>query len=82
MDVSCTDISKYSQPHITLFIQLLELQRIQGEKNIKSRKPNGEITEHGRSFCVKVWMLFVALVGLIETTKHKAEERAQDHLLQ
>lgn len=38
MDVSCTDISKYSQPHITLFIQLLELQKIQGEKNLKLRK--------------------------------------------
>lgn len=38
MDVSCTDISKYSQPHITLFIQLLELERIQGEKKHKSRE--------------------------------------------
>lgn len=80
MDVSCTDISKYTQPHITLFIQLLELQKIQGEKERKVEKPNGEITEHGRSFLCKVWMLF-GVSGLIETTKHKAEERAHDHLL-
>lgn len=59
MDVSCTDISKYSQPRITLFIQLLELQKIQGEKNTKLRKPNGEIKEHGGSFCVNMWMLFL-----------------------
>ena len=38
MDVSCTDISKNSQPHITLFIQLLKIQIIQGEggKNKKA----------------------------------------------
>ncbi len=59
MDVSCTDISKYSQPHITLFIQLLDLQKIQGEKKQSWENQMGKITEHGGSFCVKVWMLFL-----------------------
>lgn len=48
-----------------------KVQKLEGEKNIKkSRKPNGEITEHGGSFCVKVWMLiFCCVSGLIVTTK-------------
>lgn len=49
MDVTCTDISKCSQPHVTLFIQLLE--------NTKTENQMGEITEHGGSFRINMGML-------------------------
>lgn len=62
MDVSCTDISKYSQPHITLFIQLLELQKIQGEKNIKVENQMGDYRAWREFLCKSVDAVF-ALVG-------------------
>lgn len=41
MDVPCTDISNYREPHVTLFIQLLESKkkkRVRKELKVKKTK--------------------------------------------
>lgn len=53
--------------------------QIRGEEELKSQvKPNGKVTEHGRRFCINVWMPFLCVSGLIETRKkkHKAEGKS------
>lgn len=65
MDVSCTDISKYSKPHVTLFIQLLELQkRVRKELKVKKTKWEDYIAWQ-EGLHKNVWMLFLGVSGLI-----------------
>lgn len=52
--------------------------QIRGEEELKSQvKPNGKVTEHGRRFCINVWMPFLCVSGLIETRK-KAQGRRKE----